>query len=258
MTTPVRAALRALDRRGSVQPAWLTAGAVELEFLDSILNLYRDQRAAPLLADPISFRSGPHLSVSRTVITRQFLAGTAQWLLMLDADMVFTADDVLRLLEAADPDTAPFVGGCAYGIERGKGRNTEWKPTGEPAVGPLVPVRVIGAGFLLVHRNVFERLLVLHGPPLPWFAEAIVRDGPACAVYSHDWEFARRVREDLQQPIYAHEGVQVGHVKRMTIGGDPDGDLISVGAERRLAAAPPDPTLSQLLQQLLDVPATQP
>lgn len=213
-------------------PAWLSAGTVELEFLDSVTALCRHSEASALLTAPISYRSGPHLSGARTAIAGRFLDLTdAEYLLMLDSDMVFAPDDVLRLIAAADLDRAPVVGGCYFGIGTGRSRVPEFQPTGEPAVGQLLPVKVIGAGLLLVHRSVLERLLHLHGPPLPCFAETVTDEG---RVLSHDWVFCHRVRHDLGLPLYVHQGVQLGHVKRLTVGCEPSRDRLTTGVARLL------------------------
>lgn len=226
---------RAARRPGTIQPAWLSPGTVQLEFLDSVLAMYRHPRLRPILLDPISYHSGPHLSVSRTDVAARFLHKTdAEWLLMLDSDMVFDGADVLRLLNASHPESAPVVGGCYHGVSPYIGRTQEWELMRDaPPLGALVPVRVIGTGCLLVHWTVFDRLLELNGAPLPWFAEAVTDD---LAVLAEDWEFCRRVREQLHLPVYAHRGVQLGHVKRVTIGRNQDHDALTLGHGRHQGA----------------------
>lgn len=152
----------------------------------------------------------------------RFLTTDAQWLLMIDSDMVFTPADILTLLEAADATHRPIVGGLCVGTgqahSQGIAAEAGWFVDGtirrvSPATtGGLAQVDFVGAGALLVHRRVYEHLATLHPRPQPWFQE-VVFDG---RVDGEDWTFCRRATS-AGFPIYVHADVRMGHVKSFVI-----------------------------------------
>jgi hypothetical protein len=140
------------------------------------------------------FRPGSNLSAPRNTLVRRFLEyGLADWMLMLDTDMVFRPDLLERLLEHADPVEAPIVGGLCFGFDD-KGdiqptlfglvgdegspqviRYHEWPPDS------MFQVAATGAACLLIHKSVFEAIRDVRVPSrggragfndgFPWFQE---------------------------------------------------------------------------------------
>lgn len=113
---------------------------------------------------------GALVSKSRNDAARSLLADpNAQWMLMIDLDMAFPADAILRILRTAYA-THPhldLVGAYCNlrgevglpTIDTGTGTWEVWYP--ESGVKDVMRT---GAAFLLVKRHVFERI------PGPWFA----------------------------------------------------------------------------------------
>jgi hypothetical protein len=100
---------------------------------------------------------------------RSLLASQAQWILMIDADMLWERDAVIRMLQAAYGTHPQYDALGAYCTLRGNlalptidtGTGT-WE-SHYPGTGVMSVMRTGGA-FLLVKRHVAERI------PPPWFA----------------------------------------------------------------------------------------
>lgn len=126
--------------------------------------------------------SSDGLVESRNRAVKTFLAEKqADWLWWVDTDMGFAADTVDRLLAAADPKTAPIVGGLCFTqreeVSDGMGGyRTRATPTvfdwlqveGTDQQGftvrwdyphdQVVPCAGTGSACVLIHRSVFERI----------------------------------------------------------------------------------------------------
>ena len=164
--------------------------------------------------------SGANIVNARNQTVRVFLDNhDAEWLFLVDSDMVFDPDTLDRLVDAADPHERPIVGGLYFG---------QWVGSGQPQVFPqlfhwredglhratawptdeLYAVGGTGAGCLLIHRRVLEELRTQHPEPWPWFQETRIGDQPI----SEDLTFCMRAIK-AGFPIYVHTGIEAGHVK---------------------------------------------
>lgn len=194
--------------------------------------------------------SGPRVAEARNQIIDEFAKVDAEWLLFLDADMVFEGSLADDLIAVADPDTAPIVGGlCFAGIHGVRVFPTIYKLTsdeGRVGVEPvedypkdaLVKVGATGAACLLIHRSV---LAAMNRPgPQPgerfdpsihgfatgadgsrnehvWFAESL--RNKAGKQLGEDIAFCWRAQA-LGFPVHVHTGIKVGHCKEWVIGED--------------------------------------
>jgi hypothetical protein len=163
---------------------------------------------------------------------------------MVDTDMIFMPNLIERLLEHADPDRAPIVGGLCFGFD-GEGdvqptlygfvgdennpqvvRYHEWPPDA------MMQVAATGAAALLAHRSVFETMRDFEHPSrpgkrgfndaYPWFQE-LEHDGRPV---SEDIGFCWRAGL-LRIPVYVNTAVQLGHIKQRVL--TMDGYLASRG-----------------------------
>ncbi len=169
-----------------------------------------------------------NISSGRNALVEWFLASPAQWMIMIDTDMVWDGDAVHRLLAVADPVARPIVGGLCFAQEADTGavwpvmfdlggteeqlqflRISDW-PDGE-----LLPVGSTGAAFLLIHRSVCEAIRDYRRPDgsrfstaYPWFQERELggmRSG-------EDVSFCLRAAA-VGKSIHVHTGVSIGHIK---------------------------------------------
>lgn len=180
------------------------------------------------------------LSHARNVATAAFMASDADWLLWIDSDMGFEPDSLEKLLNAADPEVRPVVGGLAF-VEgdythdfRGGLRSSlaptlyDWTwvepKSGMPGAYKLltrqewptnevIRVSATGTGFLLIHRSVFEKIsawtISQNGPGQIWFERIPGPDGELCG---EDISFCLRAHQ-VDLPIYVHTGVITNHQK---------------------------------------------
>lgn len=188
---------------------------VDAPFMVSLVRLVQ---AAPVR---VMFHGGliSQFDKARNAVFKDFLANTdAEWLLMLDSDMVFTTQQVGQLIAAADPETNPITGGLYYQLTQPAnpvagvwedGYSRHWR--GEEGQG-LVPVDMIGFGFTLIHRVVLEEM------GEPWCDNA--RRGPNGQSMSDDFGFCYRAKNELSYPITLNTDVVLGHVKPIVWYGD--------------------------------------
>lgn len=170
---------------------------------------------------------------ARNDTVQQFLTGTtSDWLLWIDTDMGFQPDSVDRLLDAADPDERPVVGGLAF-MQREVGPDGfggmqvqpmptlfEWVLTDEGASGfgvmrdyprdELVEVAATGSAFILIHRSAFAKVEEHYGKS--WYSP--VWNDSAKMWISEDLSFCARLGA-LEVPTHVHTGVRTTHLKQL-------------------------------------------
>ena len=201
----------------SVVVAWVDPGTVNGDFAESLAKLVAYSTAKGILSGIIRRQSGPIIEDVRNDVTRQFLASDQEWLFMVDSDMTFDMDALERLLEAADADSAPVVGGLCFGWRKDVGpfpTMYRWDGEGTRIIpdqmdGEVYPVDATGAAFLLVHRSVFEDWR--RDEPLPWWRRSLHGEH----LVGEDITFCLWLRQN-GVPIYVHTGVKTGHVKQFT------------------------------------------
>ena len=186
---------------------------------------------------PIFNRRSPSggLAAARNVITRGFLEATdCRWLLFVDSDMGFEPNLIERLLDVAHPHDRPVVGGLYFGHKRIESEHPELSaPTfrmfpmlhtwdandlgfAEITDYPrdsLVKVDATGAGCILAHRSVFERIAEDEGPH--WWSEILHpnRDTDVRRdKFSEDMSFCLRCTM-LKVPIHVDTSVKTAHDK---------------------------------------------
>lgn len=158
----------------SVSIGWVDGGDVRGEFTESVSKLAGYEVAKQRLANILRIQSGPLLAEGRNLLVERFLSTTAEWLMMVDTDMVFPLDSVERLLATAETEQVLVVGGLCFGINQELGmfptlyRNRDGLPEAMLDIPDgVVDVTATGAAFVLTHRSVFEdhRIDSHH----PWF-----------------------------------------------------------------------------------------
>lgn len=171
----------------------------------------------------------------RNRVASDFLDNTdGEWLWFVDTDMGFAPDTVDRLVEAADKDRRPIMGGLCFKLTR-KARGDfhaerfrvqptvyEYLETTDGEVGfrPIEdyprdqPVEVAGTGAacLLIHRRALEKIRRKQGDV--WFDPIThptgMRGKPR--TFSEDLSFCIRLQA-VGLPVWVHTGVKTCHDK---------------------------------------------
>lgn len=225
-------------RDGKVIVGYCSPGEVRTEWHESLLNLLvYDSYGARRVLDGggrLGVTSSANIAQARNAIVKGFLEGEAEWLWMVDTDMVFPPETLELLLAQADPVKAPIVGGLCYGHEPARGGRlfpTLYDIGGTPDApqvlryesyppNAMFQVFATGAACLLVHRSALEAVRDYRSDGksfsdvFPWFQETCFRaqDGRDVMQMSEDVTFCWRAAV-CGLPVYVNTGVPVGHVK---------------------------------------------
>lgn len=204
---------------GYVHPTEVGAG-----FHHSLIGLLlRDIQTSRRVVAMYPHNSSANISNARNKIVAKFLDGPADWLLMVDADMVFEPDTLDRLLDVAHDKTYPIVGALAFGVhqdaifptlyffEDGPDGTVVTKRFDTFPPDSMFQIHATGAAFLLVHRSVFQTVLekVPADPAYPWFQETSLPGGHGVG---EDVTFCIRAGR-AGFPVHVHTGIAVGHQK---------------------------------------------
>lgn len=214
---------------GEIMLGYAHNGTVRAEFMASMFQL-RDSVAGRLIGAGASSSGGTLISYARNRLTEEFLASSCQWLFMVDTDMTFAPMNLLQLAVAGDPVERPIVSGiCAILNKAGTGtipnvfnaiRDSAGEVTGFGPVADLpdeglVQVDGCGAAFLLIHRDVMEKIA-----PGEWFREGVT---PSGGIRAEDLSFCMRATE-AGFSIWAHCGCRPGHMKTVCVTVDLKGE----------------------------------
>lgn len=174
-----------------------------------------------------AFESSPRIASARNRLVRTFLSTDAEWLWMVDADMVYPPNQLHRLLEHADPIERPIIAGLYFVGGRGA--------THEPAIydfvtledgrrsavrrdefpeNELIECDGTGAGMFLCHRSVYETVgEAFKASRFTWFMEAELDEEEV----GEDITFWMRVKA-LGMQLRLHTGIVALHQKRTLLG----------------------------------------
>lgn len=168
---------------------------------------YRALRLPPTGATTI--KSGAPFDYGRNMACDDVLKHGFTWLFFLDDDVVPPPDAFARLA-AHGKDivsglyyrrASPIVPVAMTLDDKGESRwVTEWSPPDS-----LVEVDYVGAGCLLIHRRVLERL------PRPWFVWEIGRGDLPAPHLSEDFSFCRRAKQ-AGFSVYLDTSVRCEHI----------------------------------------------
>lgn len=185
-------------------------GEVKALWMESVINLLG---RFPVIIQGCG--SGPLISRSRNIVAERFMTHPeATHLLMTDVDVVFTPEDVQKLLDL----DKPIVGGLYFGytenpnakvpIALGEDANAIKKIPKGPA-----PVTAIGMGLTLIKREVFEAMPPDYRKDYP-FSSGYWEDISHYA--GEDFIFCARAKE-LGFETWLHPGARLGHIKSVVL-----------------------------------------
>ena len=201
---------------------------------ETVEALLRIDRELPF-PHTIRFCKGNSLvSSARNTLAAHFLAGTWTHLLFIDADIVFTPAQIVRLLSHNEA----IVGGLYakrhlhYGEQGIETMFCADEIIGHDPVRDLQEVRCVGTGFLSIRRDVFETMVAALGPSIEYvtaacdsredhrkwifFPVGMHLDEDGIQTYlSEDFYFCVRARE-LGFKVYVDLRVIPGHIGKVT------------------------------------------
>lgn len=241
MAKPDKRTRRALAERdakaapsGDVLVAWLHSEWVAHSWFTSLMNVVMSE---PRVGPYIAMKCGTDgLVAARNMTVRQFLDHPARpdWLFWVDTDMGFMPDTVSRLLEVADPETAPIVGALCFAnkemqtdgyggyrctavptiyrwVELPDGKNG-FLPIYDYTPGEVTPVAATGSACILIHRSAFEKVEAgfPKGELNRWYTR--LTNPTTGQVIGEDMSFCYRAAQ-AGLPMFVHTGVKTTHLK---------------------------------------------
>jgi GT2 family glycosyltransferase len=187
-------------------------------FAESLFNAATHEHAAVISESELS------IAEARNVLVKTFLSTGREWLYMTDTDTIFRPDVISRLLRNADQDHL-VISALLYAnghppfpimYERIADMSLDyavfqviqkWEPK------TLVRVDAVGAGCLLVHRDVFLEIEKKFPRRASiWFEYSSM----GSVVIGEDFTFCMRAA-DAGFGIYVDTAVRVGHIKSRVI-----------------------------------------
>jgi GT2 family glycosyltransferase len=188
---------------------------MDSQFVKSLFGLLRDRDDEIAGAIFVPGASG-RLDNSRNAVARMFLQKDTEWLLTLDTDMVFAVTDFDALCASADEQDVPIISGLYFVDERppraAVARTSQdgvIKSIADWDMDQLVDVDWCGAGFMLIHRSVFEKL-----GDEPYRQDIVA---PSGALVGEDYAFCERARQ-AGFPIKVNPNIFIGHSKTRVLG----------------------------------------
>lgn len=190
---------------------------VDPGFSTSVVSMVLQDRGRTI-KEAIILPSGPIIYTARNLITNRFLRLGFDYLLMLDADMVFDPDTLNRLILTSQRHGDAIVGGLCFAYSQVHGTfPTMYKfiegseelltrATGVPQNGEIVEVDATGGACLLIPRKVLKHLVPTGE------ADSLIFPPPTHQ-YDQDQLFCIEMRK-RGVPIVVDTAVRPGHAKR--------------------------------------------
>ena len=210
-------------RHDTVVIAFIHPGQVSAFFNTSVIaTLLHDQHNNRRIVGMMQEWSSANVSAARNSLTNRFLDDhEADWLLWIDADMAWEQTAVDALVECADPEKAPIVGGLCFGASQDQLFPTIYQfikrdddtistiRVGQYPTDTMVHCAATGAAFLLIHRSVLEEMRKREfNAAFPFFQETELAGAPA----GEDVTFCLRAGI-CGAPIHVNTAVKIGHHK---------------------------------------------
>jgi GT2 family glycosyltransferase len=202
--------------------AFIHNGDVRARFANSLWGFKGfDLRRRDLCGTLLAF-GGPNIPDNRNRSVGAFLTlGGAEWLLFVDSDIAFEPEAVYALLDSADPIERPIVSALIFNWHNGRsmpiwinrGPDGDYRRVEQFSLG-MQPIDACGAGFLLIHRSVLEKMRERYEgkDAWMWFANDQVQTTEGPKRLGEDYTFCQRAR-DLGFAIFGNGDVRVDHLK---------------------------------------------
>jgi len=198
-------------------------GGVDPHFFKCVLKLQQELNTKSIHG-VLDFLTGDSaVGRARNALTARFLKTDCTHLLFLDSDLVFSGDQISKLLSHNEPIVGGLYCKKATGLPVQFVLNACYEPIPMRPDG-LQEVRYLGTGFICIAREVFEKMIEVYGEEISYKCDADPKvtewDFWAMGVYrypdgskrwlSEDWLFSQRAL-DLGYKVYADMSVLAKH-----------------------------------------------
>ena len=204
---------------------WL--GTIEYMQGDSLVNRARNNCANKFLkGSPIDVQDEATGKIVKSLVK-------FDWMLFLDSDLAFTPEDVERLYRLG-VKRGPGVYAGVYPLKQIKPKVVFNASKGKyPDAEGVCEVREAGTGFMLIHREVFEKMKEKFRDEIEYLADTGDVDNPREVRHdfftvgvrmdpvagwkrflSADWYFCQRWRE-IGGTVVMHTGIEAKHIGTM-------------------------------------------
>lgn len=169
----------------------------------------------------IPHKAGPYLDDARNHLVYDFLQyGKGERLLILDSDIEFEPAHVQRLVD----DDLPIVSGLYHNIFGAvlapvvfnKTDPEDWRTLHHieawTSDDPIVQCDTVGAGFLMIRKDVIETFRAAYPKPCQWFHEPAIGEGHM----GEDVGFCIRAAEQ-GIPVMVDRRVELNHYKTVCL-----------------------------------------
>jgi len=205
---------------------YITHGLIWAAFVNSIhvLLLQRPEKIHSVIDEV-----GPYINVNRHFLAKRFLETDADWLLMLDTDVVLDPSSYDVLIDAADSEKHPLLAGkyffyfpaddvqfhvSAQTFDITPDNDLNWLSS-YPQNTIIGGLKQVATGLMIVHRSVFEK--IRDNKPdskAPWFWNGLDVDG--FNIITEDDYFCEQAR-NVGIDIAIHTGVTARHIRKMAV-----------------------------------------
>lgn len=206
---------------GNVNP-----GLVTSDYMKALLDfMLYDLQNRQIFRGYLPWRASSLIDIYRNMIVDQFLTQTDDdYLWFIDSDIVIDNTTLYSLVDTCEEFGFPLISGIyptvdqfgmvhpslwRLGEENGRTTMVQLKDVPNE---PLVEVDGVGAGCLLIHRSLLEKMRAEYGPAKPWFDMGVFFGIP----FGEDYTFCMRVKE-MGFPIMANTKVRVDHFKELKL-----------------------------------------
>lgn len=151
-------------KKGSILPMCVYYKGVPMTFVDSLINSYKALNNLM----PLQSESSAMINRARTINGKEFLKSRAEWALLVDTDMWWEPNAIIRMVKTAKEKDAKMVAGLAFMEQAGRivpnayrripvdGKTILAPFAVLPALNQAFPVDATGGSCLLVHRDVYQ------------------------------------------------------------------------------------------------------
>lgn len=217
-----------MDRNEKIALGFLDHGTVRGEFARDLFFLAASR---PGQFTGVCNVQDNLISRGRNRIVKHFLEGDEDWLFLLDADQRFTPETFDAIVEVADSRERPVLTGLYFAIEsipgllyplptptiytRSPEEDDRYNPITHYPPNATIQVDACGAGILLVHRSVFEKVNEIAPPEFEncWFQDRPLPDGDWIG---EDIDFCQKVAA-AGIKIFCHTGAISPHIKNYLV-----------------------------------------